>query len=197
MWLVEGGLTTSLIPAHLHLATLESFARACILRLLHDPCSHLLEQDPTNTYPLFSRLPSYPPHRATQTPEDHDHNRTIPLPLPKPSLIQACSAWLSLDHNRMMTMTISSSSIYFRLKVLLLKPHIIIHLKAIIPHSLHNNRQYFQPKMEARAYPMRWERAQRNDITFRVLFELIVQQQTLQYQEQGMEQVWTVSWKCL
>lgn len=90
MWLEEEGLTTSLIPAHLHLVTLESFAQVCILLLLHDLLSHLLEQVPTNTYHLFSHLPSYPPHKATQTPEDLDHNRTIPLHLPKPSLIQAC-----------------------------------------------------------------------------------------------------------
>lgn len=90
MWLVEEGLTTSLIPAHLHLATLELFALVYILLLLHDLFSHLLEQDPTNTYHLFSLLLSYPLHKATQTPEDLDHNRTIPLHLPKPSLIQAC-----------------------------------------------------------------------------------------------------------
>lgn len=197
MWLEEEGLTTSLIPAHLHLVTLESFAQVCILQLLHDLLSHLLEQVPTNTYHLFSHLPSYPPHKATQTPEDLDHNRTIPLHLPKPSLIQACLVCLSLDHNRMMMMMISSSSIYYRLKVLLLKRPIIIPLKAIIPHSLHNNHRYFQPKMEARVYPMRWERAQRNDIIFKVLFELIVPHQMLQCLEQGMEQAWTVSWKCL
>lgn len=90
VWQAEERLTTSLIPAHLLLATLESFAQVCILLLLHGPLSHLLEQDPTNTYLPFSLLLSYPLHKATQIPEDLDHNRTIHLHLLKPSRIQAC-----------------------------------------------------------------------------------------------------------
>lgn len=197
MWLEEEGPTTFLIPVRLHLATLVLFALVSILLLLHDPLSHLLGQDLTNICHQFSLLHSYPLHKATQTPEDLDHKLTIPLHLPRPSLIQTCLGWPNLDHNRMMTMTISSSSIYFRLKVLLLKRPIIIQLKAIIPHSLHNSHQSFQPKMQARVYRMRWERAQRNDIIFKVLFELIVPHQMLLCLEQEMEPVLTVSWKCL
>lgn len=82
-------LTTSLIPAHLHLAILESSALVCILLHLHDLFSRLLEQDPTNIYLLFSHLHFCLPHKGTQTQEDLDHNPTTHLLLPKQSLITA------------------------------------------------------------------------------------------------------------
>lgn len=82
-------LTTSQIPVHLHLATLESFVQDCTLLLPRDLLSHLLGQDPTNTCLLFSLLPSYLPHKVFQTLEELDHNHTILLPLRKQSLIPA------------------------------------------------------------------------------------------------------------
>lgn len=82
-------LTTSLIPAHLHLAILESSALVCILLHPHDLLSRLLEQDLTNIYLLFSHLHFCLPHKGSLTQEDLDHNPTTHLLLPKQSLITA------------------------------------------------------------------------------------------------------------
>lgn len=82
-------LTTSQIPAHLHLAILESFAQVCTLLLPLDLLSLLLEQVPTNTYHLFSPLPSYPPLRVSQILGEPDHSPTTPLRLRKRNLMPA------------------------------------------------------------------------------------------------------------
>lgn len=91
VWEVEEvvDLTTSLIQVHLHLVIRESSALVCILLHLPDLLSHLLEQDPTNIYLLFSRLHFFLLHKGTQTPEDLDHNPITPLLLLKQSLITA------------------------------------------------------------------------------------------------------------
>lgn len=82
-------LTTSLIPARLHLAILESSALVCILLHPRDLLSRLLEQDLTSIYLLFSHLHFCLPHKGTLTLEDLDHNPTTNLVLPKQSLITA------------------------------------------------------------------------------------------------------------